>query len=74
MLLAWAFRTHLAKTYDPSRSRKERLESFRQLMNYFSIVSLFVYPEPNAEDKKIYNQRWEALPEFEKIIGEHVKK
>ena len=59
-LFAWYFRTHLAKAYDPRRELKDRKAALRQLEKLREKMMRIMELQPTEEDKKIYDQEWEA--------------
>ena len=59
ILFSWAYRTQLAKCYDPRRPAKERDQAAYQLGKRMLFLTEVFRFEPNKSDKKIYKQKWQ---------------
>ncbi len=67
ILYVWAFRTQVAKCFDPARKAAARNEAFNALIGrQVGLLDMLSF-EITKEDKKIYKQKWEATAKIKKI-------
>ena len=67
ILYIWAFRTNLAKCFDPARKAAVRNEAFNDLIQrQVGFLEMLKF-DITKEDKKIYKQKWEATAKIKKI-------
>ena len=67
ILYVWAFRTQLAKCYDPARKVKERNEALKNLIYRHGRFFEMLHFETTEEDKKTYKQKWQSTTYMKKI-------
>ena len=67
ILYIWAFRTNLAKCFDPARKAAARNEAFNDLIYRQAGFFKMLHFEITDEDKKIYKQKWQATAQIKKL-------